>query len=136
MDQDRLSEKAEYHNKLHYFRIGIMKKILTQVGLVIWTVLTAFTVHAQPVPLFFDDFSGPALNPMWQASLPDAYCGSFPNGYSSPALYQGAPNFAFQTFGTNSVIRMTNTRAPLQRVGWSSATNFLTTGGFRFLLVA
>lgn len=102
-----------------------MKRIFAQIGVVIWTILGGLTAHAQPTTLFFDDFSGPTLSAMWQADLPDAYCGSFPNGYASPALYQGAPNFSFQTVGTNSVIRLTNTLAPLQRVGWGSATNFI-----------
>ena len=93
--------------------------------------VVTLTVYSAPVSLFFDDFNGPTLNPMWQTNLPDAYCGSFPNGYPTPALYLGAPNFSFQTISGASVIRMTETLAPLQRVGWSSATNFVT-GDFRY----
>jgi hypothetical protein len=93
--------------------------------------VATLTVYSAPTSLFFDDFAGPTLNPMWQTNLPDAYCGSFPNGYASPALYLGAPNFAFQTLGDASVIRLTNTLAPLQRVGWNSASNFVTSD-FRY----
>lgn len=89
------------------------------------------TVYSAPATLFFDDFAGPSLNPMWQTNLPDAYCGSFPNGYPTPALYLGAPNFGFQTLAGASVIRLTNTLAPLQRRGWNSATNFVT-GDFKY----
>lgn len=93
--------------------------------------IATLTVYSAPVSLFFDDFTGPTLNPLWTASLPDAYCGSFPNGFPEPVSYVGAPNFGFQTIASSSVIRLTNTLAPLQRCGWSSATNFVT-GDFRY----
>jgi Bacterial Ig domain/Immunoglobulin domain len=70
--------------------------------------------------LFFDDFAGPDLNGMWEASLPDAHMGVI----YSLAHYVGAPQFGFAGLGTNSVLRMTNTLSPLTRVGWSSSTNF------------
>ena len=95
------------------------------------SAIATLTVYSAPVSLFFDDFNGPALDPMWQTNLPDAYCGSFPNGYPTPALYGGAPNFGFQTVAGASVVRLTNTLAPLQRCGWNSATNFVT-GNFRY----
>lgn len=87
--------------------------------------------YAQPSTNFFDDFSGPTLNPMWTTNVPNAYCGSFPNGYPTPALYVGAPNYGFQTVDGSSVLRLTNTLAPLQRCGWISSSNFVT-GDFRY----
>lgn len=83
-------------------------------------------MNPPPVSSFFDDFNGPVLNPIWQANLPDTHSGSFPYGYSQIAPYIGAPNFGFETLATNSVLRMTNTMGPLQRRGWSSSTNFIT----------
>jgi len=89
------------------------------------------TVYSAPASLFFDDFSGPDLNPMWQTNLPAAFCGSLLNGYPTPALYVGAPNFGFQTLDGSSAIRLTNTLAQLKRCGWSSASNFITSD-FRY----
>ena len=89
------------------------------------------TVYLTPNSLFFDDFSGPELNPVWQATLPDAYSGSFPYGSSQSALYIGAPSFGFQTLAGSSVLRLTNSLSPLQRCGWSTITNFAT-GEFRY----
>ncbi len=89
------------------------------------------TVYLTPNSLFFDDFSGPVLNPVWQATLPDAYSGSFPYGYSQSALYVGAPAYGFQTVDGSSVLRLTNSMSPLQRCGWSTITNFAT-GEFRY----
>ena len=60
------------------------------------------------VPQFYDDFSGPTLSSVWQTNLPNnAYSGSFPFGYAQPATYLGAPQYGFETLGTNSVLRMT-----------------------------
>ena len=84
-----------------------------------------------PVSTFFDDFNGPVLNANWQASLPDAYSGSFPYGYSQIAPFIGAPNFDFEELDTNSVIRLSNIMGPLQRRGWSSVTNY-GPGNFRY----
>jgi hypothetical protein len=67
---------------------------------------------------FFDDFNGPTFNPIWQASLPDA-----DSAYGT-IQYLGAPAYGFQIFGTNTVLRLTNSLNNLQRVGWSSSTNF------------
>jgi len=81
--------------------------------------LTAMPVMADTT-LFFDDFNGPALNPAWQASLPNAniaYLGT-------SASYLGAPNYSFQTLGGYSVLRMSDNMSDLQRVGWSSSTIF------------
>ncbi|MGA2247936.1 MAG: immunoglobulin domain-containing protein, partial [Verrucomicrobiota bacterium] len=80
------------------------------------------TVYSGPLVLFFDDFTGPALNPIWQASLPDARNGGN-GGYDTPD-YLGAPNYYFETLGTNSVLRLTNVYNSLQRRGWSTVTNF------------
>lgn len=70
--------------------------------------------------LFFDDFNGPHLSPIWQASLPNAHIGVI----SDIVTYEGAPNYGFAMLDTNTVLRLTNTLSPLQRVGWSSVSNF------------
>jgi hypothetical protein len=70
--------------------------------------------------IFFDDFDGPTLNPIWQTNLPNILF-PYTDGITT---YIGAPNYSFQTLGTNSVLRLTNTIGPVQRVGWSSVTNF------------
>jgi hypothetical protein len=72
--------------------------------------------------LFFDDFNGPTLNPIWQASLPNAPISFFGDWIS--ATYLGAPNYSFQTLGGYSVLRMSNNMSDFQRVGWSSSTIF------------
>jgi len=72
--------------------------------------------------LFQDDFAGPELNPIWQAELPPAPLG----GRITPATYAGAPNYAFESLGGHSVLRLSNLLAPLRRCGWSTSTNFFT----------
>jgi subtilase family serine protease len=84
--------------------------------------LATLTVYSGPLVQFFDDFTGPALNPIWQASLPDARNGG--NGGTDTPTYLGAPNYYFETLGTNSVLRMTNLYDSLQRCGWSTITSF------------
>jgi subtilisin-like proprotein convertase family protein len=73
--------------------------------------------------LFFDDFNGPALNPIWRAGLPNVGTGGSP----APILTNaGAPSFAFGTLNvTNTIIKLSNNLTPLQRRGWSSVTNFI-----------
>ena len=68
--------------------------------------------------LFFDDFNGPTLNPMWQASLPNANLGSTVETYTGPASY------VFTNVGGASAIRLNEMLNPRQLAGWSSATNF------------
>ncbi|MCE0499110.1 MAG: hypothetical protein LV481_14310 [Methylacidiphilales bacterium] len=75
--------------------------------------------------LFFDDFAGPKLDPTWQASLPDAHCGSIPYGSSLIANCAGAPEFDFRSLGANSVVHIANSMGPLQRRGWSSSAVFV-----------
>lgn len=77
---------------------------------------------------FFDDFSGPVLNPRWQASLPTMNEAD-PNA-GGPATYLGAPNYAFQTLGSDSVLRLSNSMGPHQMVGWSTTDTF--SGAFRY----
>jgi hypothetical protein len=77
--------------------------------------------------LFFDDFGGPSLDPVWQASLPTARTA----GTFFPATYLGAPNAAFQTLDGNSVLRMNSSMDAHQRRGWSSSTVF-SPAGFRY----
>ena len=70
--------------------------------------------------LFVDNFDGTGLNPMWQPSFPAVQS---PGG---PPIetYTGAPNYTFSIFGTNTVLRLSNTLNPLERRGWSSGTIF------------
>jgi hypothetical protein len=89
--------------------------------------LTVNQIFPTLPPQFFDDFSGPGLGAIWQPSLPNAYCGTFPFGSAMVATYIGAPNFGFETMGSNSILRLTNTMNTLQRRGWSSTTNFIGT---------
>lgn len=70
--------------------------------------------------VFFDDFAGPRLSEMWQASLPDAFQ---PSG-SIVERYVGAPRYAFASFDGNSVLRMGKTLRPRERCGWSSTGTF------------
>lgn len=77
--------------------------------------------------LFFDDFDGPSLDPVWQASLPTASTA----GSYLPATYLGAPNAAFQTLDGNSVLRMNSSMDAHQRRGWSSSAVF-SPAGFRY----
>ena len=69
--------------------------------------------------LFSDDFNGPALNPVWQASLPNPA----PLGVYS-ATYLGAPNYSFQTVDGSTVLRLSNSQSYLTRVGLSTSTAF------------
>lgn len=71
--------------------------------------------------LFFDGFDGPTLNPMWQASLPNASLAPY-GGIG--ATYLGAPDYTFQTLNGYSVLVMSNNMSDLQRVGWNSGTSF------------
>jgi len=70
--------------------------------------------------LLVDEFNGPALDPVWQASLPAA-------GHRfgrEPALYQGASQFTFEMLNGRSVLRLHNTLNDLERRGFSSSTIF------------
>ncbi len=86
--------------------------------------VTARSHPADALVTFFDDFSGPILNPIWETNLPDAYCGSFAGSSAQIASYIGAPVYSFQSLNSNSVLRMTDKMGPLQRRGWNSSTNF------------
>ena len=68
--------------------------------------------------LFLDDFDGPTLNPVWQASLPNANIAFL----GTSAAYLGVPNYSFKTLGGYSVLRPSNSLSDFQRVGWSSST--------------
>src|SRR5687768_10856999 len=64
--------------------------------------------------LFFDDFNGPNLNPVWQGPLPDA-----PYRFLSvDAAYLGDSNFSFESLGGDTVIRLQNILDNTQRRGW------------------
>ena len=72
--------------------------------------------------LFFDDFDGPNLNPIWRGPLPDA-----PYRFRSvDAAYLGDSNFSFQSLDGSSVVRLQNILANTQRRGWSSSETFST----------
>ena len=97
-------------------------RLISSIGLGV-VLLTAMPVMADTT-LFFDDFNGPALNPAWQASLPNANIAYPIFGNPQSATYLGAPNYSFQTLGGYSVLHMTNNMNNFQRVGWSSSTTF------------
>src|SRR3569833_585772 len=70
--------------------------------------------------LLLDEFKGPALDSVWQASLP-------PAGHRfgrEDALYQGPSHFVFESLDGRSVLRLRDTLSNLQRRGWSSSTVF------------
>jgi hypothetical protein len=74
-----------------------------------------------PDTLFLDDFNGPTLNPLWSAPLPST-ANSMPPILMS---YAGSPYFAFEKLGAaDSILRLSNQLAPVQRRGWACATNF------------
>jgi hypothetical protein len=87
-----------------------------------WTSIAA--------PAFFDDFSGPVLNHSWQASLPTMNVADPNAGSTQSTTYLGAPNYAFQTLDSASVLRLSNSMGPHQRVGWSTTDTF--SGPFRY----
>ena len=79
---------------------------------------------SRPSPfLFFDDFSGPNLNPIWQTNLPSAWNGEVP-AFPEPTPYIGAPTFSFGLLNSNTVLSLDSVIGPEQRVGWSSSTVF------------
>jgi hypothetical protein len=90
--------------------------------------LTLALAAARPAPaqvvLFFDDFNGPALNPAFQASLPD---GAPLGDGSGSCAYLGLPNRSFQTLAGASVVRLTSTLSNWQRTGFSTAAAFAAT---------
>jgi len=72
-------------------------------------------IPARADVLFFDDFNGPTMNPVWQSSLPTL------SGFT----YLGAPpNAGFQSLNGASVLRLTNSLNNLQQIGWSTAASF------------
>src|SRR5262245_20299397 len=73
---------------------------------------------------FLDTFSGPTLNPRWQASLPTMNIAEPEAGSTQSTTYRGAPNYAFQTLGSDSVLRLSNSISDHQRVGWSTTDTF------------
>jgi hypothetical protein len=70
--------------------------------------------------LLSDDFNGPELNPVWQASLPSAPW-RFGAGI---AAFQGESNFSFESLAGASVIHLHNILNDAERRGWSSAQSF------------
>lgn len=80
---------------------------------------------AQCRTLFFDDFDGPHLNPIWQAGLPAAPW-RFSAVDEGTAIYEGVSGFSFQTLNGRTVIRLQNRLNDAQRRGWSSSRSFAT----------
>jgi hypothetical protein len=97
----------------HY---GYRFRILT----ILLASLTAASASGET--LFVDEFEGPVLNPIWQASLPSAPW-RFDAGV---AFFEGASGFTFQSLNGRSVIRLQNVLGDAQRKGWSSSTTFPT----------
>lgn len=83
--------------------------------------LASVTPTLGSVTLFSDNFKGPQLNPLWVTNLPTA---PVAKGDSTPETYLGVPDYEFATLGGATVLHMTNTLSPLQRVGWSLNANF------------
>jgi uncharacterized protein (TIGR03437 family) len=81
-------------------------------------VLAAASSRAQT--LFFEDFNGPTLNPIFDEALPDA---SWRFG-AGTAVYIGASAYSFQTLDGASVIRLQNILDNAQRKGWSTSAQF------------
>lgn len=79
---------------------------------------------------FFDDFSGPTLDSRWQASLPTMNVAEPESGSTQSTTYIGAPHYSFQTLGSDSVLRLSNTMSDHQRVGWSTTDTY--SGPFRY----
>jgi hypothetical protein len=84
----------------------------------LFVLFAAASVYGET--LFFDDFDGPNLNPVWEAFLPDAPW-RFDAGI---AIFQGESNFSFQSLDGSSVIRLQNLLGDAERRGWSSSTSF------------
>jgi PEP-CTERM motif len=84
-------------------------------------LLSGSAALAQNV-IFFDDFNGPQLNPVW-AGVPAErnHVGLKRSGTSA---YQGASGYSFNAIAGNSVLSMTNFLSPLQRRGFSTSTIF------------
>jgi len=87
-------------------------------------ILSLVAPSAYADTLFVDEFNGPTLNPVWQASLP-------PAGHRfgrEDAIYQGPSHFAFETIDGRSVLRLHDTLSNLERRGWSSSSVFASNG--------
>src|SRR4051812_10622923 len=63
--------------------------------------------------LFQDNFTGPPLNPVWQASLPNAV---YRFG-TVPAYYLGPPPYSFKIQDGNKVLRLHSMLGATQRRG-------------------
>src|SRR5262249_46171898 len=81
--------------------------------------------------LFFDDFNGPTLNPVYQATLPvapDRYQ-AFNGGGNS---YVGAPTYSFATVDGATTLHLQSVLDDVQRAGWSTSTTFSTSAPIVF----
>lgn len=87
-----------------------------------FAVLVLASQNASAQIVFQDMFSGPTLNPVWQAGLPTP--AQVSGGGIFPINYIGTPNYSFQPVGGASAIRLTNTMSDQQRRGWSTSTAF------------
>jgi hypothetical protein len=100
------------------------KSFLSITAIVFSTIAGAGVSAKADTTLFFDDFNGPTLNPVWQASLPNANLAAPQLWGPASATYLGAPNYSFQTWGGQTVLRLNNNLSDLQRRGWSSSTTY------------
>src|SRR5438093_9314787 len=114
-------------SKISVCSVSLALPVIAALVTAVAFILTEPRAAGQTV-LFFDDFSGPTLDPVWQASLPDAPLGGSPSPIET---YTGAPNYTFDSLGGTSILRLDHTLDPQQRQGWSSTTNF-TVPDFRY----
>src|SRR5436190_23741892 len=99
-----------------------MKELSTVTSTLALAILLLGRLHANALTTVFQDiFTGPTLDPNWQASLPTMYQVNHYSGHQ-PATYTGAPAYSFQTLSGAAVIRMTETNNPYTRRGWSTGT--------------
>jgi hypothetical protein len=81
--------------------------------------ITSNTLRAEVV--FFDDFNGPSLNPMFGPSFIDGA----PLGDGSGSCdYLGAAMYSFETRDSSTVLRLSNTLSDWQRVGFLTSDVF------------
>ena len=95
-------------------------------GCAILALVTATAADGADIILFADNFNCCELNPLWVASLPNAYWRYQAKFLSPPGIAEfiGEPNYSFETADGASVIRLTNTLNNAQRVGLSTYESF------------
>jgi hypothetical protein len=89
--------------------------IVTMIG----AIGTSTQIHADT--LFFDDFNGPLLSPIYQTFLPNA---PIYQGIGYTETYLGGANYSFQSMDGVSVLRLQDRLYNAQRRGWSTSSVF------------